>query len=794
MMDVQPVPLHEATRERYLAYALSVVTSRALPDVRDGLKPVQRRILYTMYSELGLRPDSRFRKCAAVVGDVMGKYHPHGDQSIYDALVRMAQDFSLRAPLVDGQGNFGSLDGDGAAAFRYTECRLKPLALELLSEIKKRTVDFRPSYDGQRFEPIVLPAQVPQLLINGSEGIAVGMATRIPPHNLGEVIDATVHLIDHPEATVADLVQHVRGPDFPIGGRLMNDPGEIQEFYEKGGGSFRIRADWHEDKEGRRRQVILTSVPYGQNKAKVIEKIGLEVQQKRLPQVIDVRDESTEDVRVVLELKQGASAEAVMAYLFKKTPLQSTFPMNLTALIPGRNGLPQPRKLDLQQILRHWLDFRFETVRRRFVYDLEQLRDRIHLLEGFAIIFDCLDEAIAIIRGSQGKKDAHEKLIDRFDLSDIQTDAILELRLYKLAQLEILLVLDELEEKRAEADRIEGLLSSDKELWGVVREELLELRKLYADPRRTTVGEPVRQLTFDENAYIVDETAYVVVTRDGWIKRQSSFTDIDKIRIRDEDEIGWLIQASTRSTLTVFGSSGRAYVLRVDDVPATTGYGEPVQRQFAFEDGERVVGVVSHDKRHWPDLPEPEADPTPTEEGEEAAQPWALAVMEGGKVLRFSLPDHADVSTKRGRLYARPGKADAVFRVLPVSEGSQLGLVSTTANALVFPTDDTPLLKAAGKGVTGIKLPKEGKVVAAGLVSGRFDGLTVITSTGREVIVREGKFGGSRGNRGGVILKRGTIDTWVRPGPEVWIPGDDDDNDEPTDEVAANPAADGGEE
>ncbi|MFK7930299.1 MAG: DNA topoisomerase (ATP-hydrolyzing) subunit A [Myxococcota bacterium] len=791
MLDVQPVPLHEATRERYLAYALSVVTSRALPDVRDGLKPVQRRILYTMYNELGLRPDSRYRKCAAVVGDVMGKYHPHGDSSIYDALVRMAQDFTLRAPLVDGQGNFGSLDGDGAAAFRYTECRLRPLAVELLSEIKKRTVDFRPSYDGQRFEPIVLPAQVPQLLINGSEGIAVGMATRIPPHNLGEVVDATVHLIDNPDATVADLVQFVRGPDFPIGGRIMNDPAEILSFYENKGGSFRIRADWHEDKDGRRRQVILTSIPYGQNKAKLIEKIGLEVQQKRLPQVVDVRDESTDDVRVVLELKQGSSAEAVMAYLFKKTPLQSTFPMNLTALVPGANGLPRPSKLTLREILRHWLDFRFETIRRRFIYDLEQLRERIHLLEGFAIIFDCLDEAIAIIRASQGKRDAHEKLIERFELSDVQADAILELKLYKLAQLEILLVLEELEEKRAEAGRIEGILASDRELWAVVREELLELRKLYADDRRTTVGEPVRDLTFDENAYIVNETAYVVVTRDGWIKRQSSFTDIDKIRTRDGDEISWLLQASTRSCLTVFGSSGRAYVLRVDAVPATTGYGEPVQRQFAFDDGERVVGVVSHDKRHWADVPP--ADP----ESEDAPQPWALAVMEGGKVLRFALSDHSEVSTKRGRLYARPGKEDAVFIVMPVPEGGQVGLVSSTANALVFPTDDTPLLKAAGKGVTGIKMPKEGRVVAAGLVSGRFKGLTVLTNNGREVVVREGKFGGSRGNRGGVILKRGSIDSWVRPGPEVWIPGTDDpdaDDADPTDDVPGDDTEDGGEE
>jgi len=775
MMDVEPVALHEATRERYLAYALSVVTSRALPDVRDGLKPVQRRILYTMYAELGLRPDSRYRKCAAVVGEVMGKFHPHGDQAIYDALVRMAQPFTLRAPLVDGQGNFGSLDGDSAAAFRYTECRLRPLAIELLSEIKKRTVDFRPTYDTQRFEPIVLPAQFPQLLVNGSEGIAVGMATRIPPHELGEVVDATVHLIDHPEATTRELCQHIQGPDFPIGGRLMNDSEEIVSFYEKGRGTFRIRADWHEEKEGRRRLIVLTSIPYSQNKSKVIERVGAEVQLKRLPQVVGVRDESTEDIRIVLELKQGASAEAVMAYLFKKTPLQANFPMNLTALIPGEAGVPRPARLDLVGILKHWLDFRFETIRRRFVFDLERLRERIHVLEGFKILFDALDEAIALIRGSQGRRDAHEKLIERFGLTDAQTDAILELRLYKLAQLEIQLVLDELDEKLEEADRIETILASDLQLWQVVREELLELRKLYADGRRTTVGEPVKQLEYDENAYIVDEDAFVVITRDGWCKRQSSFTEIEKIRIRDDDEIAWLFEASTRSTLTLFGSRGRAYVMRVDDVPATTGYGEPIQKFFSFGDGERIVGAVSNDPRHWPD---PQDDPfVEVRTDDDPDPPWLLAVMEGGKAFRFSLADHNEVSNKNGRRFARLSKGDAVFTVLRYLPGDRVALVSSGGNGLVFPVDDVTLLKAPGKGVTGIKLAKGARVMAAELVRDRTQGPTVVTSRGRELTVREGKFGGSRGNKGGVIIQRGTVDEWKRELLQVWIPEDEPEDD-----------------
>ena len=373
-MDVLPVPLHEAARDRYLAYALSVVTSRALPDVRDGLKPVQRRILYTMFHELSLQPTGRYRKCAAVVGEVMGKYHPHGDQAIYDALVRMAQTFTLRAPLVDGQGNFGSLDGDRAAAMRYTECRLRPLAQELLTELKKRTVDYRPNYDGQRFEPIVLPAQFPQLLVNGTEGIAVGMATRIPPHNLGEVIDASIALIDDRSLEVDDLMKFVAGPDFPTAGQVLTSPQEITEIYRTGSGSIRVRAQYTIEKEGRRKLIVVSSIPYGQNKGRLLEKIGDAVRQRKLPQVVDVRDESTEHIRIVLELKVGSSTEAVMAYLFKHTPLESSWAYNMTALVPNpKHNIATPARLDLKTMLIYWLDFRVATIRRRFEFDLQQL-------------------------------------------------------------------------------------------------------------------------------------------------------------------------------------------------------------------------------------------------------------------------------------------------------------------------------------------------------------------------------------------------------------------------------------
>ena len=786
---VEQVPLHQATADRYLNYALSVITSRALPDVRDGLKPVQRRILFTMFHEMRLHPGGRYRKSAAVVGEVMGKYHPHGDQSIYDALVRMAQPFSLRAPLVDGQGNFGSIDGDPPAAMRYTECKLQPLASELLAEIKKRTVDWRPNYDGQRSEPVVLPAPFPNLLVNGSEGIAVGMATRIPPHNLGEVVDACVALIDDPKLGLEGLMEHVQGPDFPTAGQILANRDELLELYATGRGTLKVRATWSVDKDGRRRQIIIDSVPYGQNKAKLIERVGEEVREKRLPQVVDVRDESTDDVRIVLDLKQGASPEAVMAYLFKRTALQSNWSVNLTALVPSDNpDVCTPARLDLRSILRHFLDFRFLTVRRRFEYELSVLEERIHILEGFALVFDALDEAIAIIRASEGKRDAADRLMDRFDLDELQTDAILELRLYKLAKLEILEILEELEEKRAEAARIEKLLASDRRLWRVVRNELLEVRQVYADERRTLIGLPEKKLEFSEDAYIVKEDTFCVVTRDGWIKRQSSFSAIDKIRVRDDDEIGWLFKAHTRSTVTFFTNLGSAYVMRVDDVPATTGYGEPLQATFAFADGEKVVGVVSHDARHRRHLQETLL----TAEGDDPPPPYGVALTRKGRVLRFALAAHEETSTKAGRKYARLGKGDQVFVCYACDGDERVAAATKGGRAIVFEVSEVPILKAAGKGVLGIKVRDDDEVMAFELARSSLDGPTVTTSFGRELVVRERKFGVSkRGGRGKVVLKRGSIDAWRREAVLRLDDKADDKVSSKADDAAASDRADG---
>ena len=426
-----PASLQEEARRRYLNYALSVITSRALPDVRDGLKPVQRRILFGMWKDHSLTHDAKFMKCAKVVGTILGSYHPHGDSAVYEALVRLAQDFSLRYPLVEGHGNFGSLDGDAAAAMRYTECRLARISDELLSDLDKRTVPYRPNYDGSTFEPVVLPTRLPNLLMNGVTGIAVGMATNIPPHHLGELVDACVALVGDPKLETKDLLKWVKGPDFPTGAQLLNSKKELREIYETGQGAIRIRGEWElEELKRGGRQIIITSIPYAVNKATLVMKIGELVRERKLPWLTDVRDESTAEVRIALEVKKDADPDLVMAYLFKHTPLQTNFNVNLTCLVPTENPeVGAPQRLDLKSMLQHFLDFRYDVTRKRYEYDLEQLKKRLHILDALEKVYDALDEMIRIIRKSEGKADAAEKLMTRFGLDDVQADAILELKL-----------------------------------------------------------------------------------------------------------------------------------------------------------------------------------------------------------------------------------------------------------------------------------------------------------------------------------------------------------------------------
>ena len=598
------VSLHEAAQSRYLNYALSVITSRALPDVRDGLKPVQRRILYTMWQQ-NLTADAKHRKCAKVVGDVMGNYHPHGDAALYETLVRMAQPFSLRYPLVDGSGNFGSLDGDNAAAMRYTECRLARISDEMLTEIDQDTVAFRPNYDGTREEPVVLPARIPNLLVNGATGIAVGMATNIPPHNLGEVCTALVKMIDADlELSSAQLSKHIKGPDFPTGGQIVNTPQEIREIYKTGSGSIRIRATWQEGPASRSGKTIyITSVPYTVNKATLVERIADVALSRKLPHLLDVRDLSTDDVRIALELKGDANKRMVMAYLYKHTPLQSNFPVNLTCLVPTENPLVgKPERLSLHEILWQFLHFRLEVVRARLKYELEALKRRIHILEGFETVFDALDEILKIVRKSDGKADAAAKIMARFTLDAEQTDAILELKIYRLARLEILVIQQELAEKRKRAKEIGGLLKRDADLWKIVRDEIELVQKTYGDARRSEITGEVPDEEYTAEDFIIEEDNVVIVTRDGWVKRQKEVKDIASTRLREGDAVLAVLPGSTRATAVFFTNFGVAYTTRIAEVPASTGYGEPIQSLFKFKDGEKVVGALSLDARTIGDI------------------------------------------------------------------------------------------------------------------------------------------------------------------------------------------------
>jgi DNA gyrase subunit A len=760
------VALHEAAQEKYLNYALSVITSRALPDVRDGLKPVQRRILYTMWQQ-GLTFDAKHRKCAKVVGDVMGNYHPHGDAAIYETLARMAQSFSLRYPLVDGSGNFGSLDGDAPAAMRYTECRLARLSDEMLQEIEQDTVPFRPSYDGTKQEPVVLPARLPNLLVNGATGIAVGMATSIPPHNLNEVCTALLKLLDNPDLTSAQLCRWVKGPDFPTGGHILNTQDEIREIYKTGSGSIRLRATWAAGESTRSGRIInITSVPYMVNKSQLVERIAEVVISRKLPPLVDVRDVSTDDVRIQLELKRDADDRMVMAYLFKHTPLQTTFPVNLTCLIPTEIAeVGRPERLDLKSILWHFLHFRLDVVTRRLEHELSVLRKRIHVLEGFEKVFDLLDEIIKIIRKSDGKQDAAKKIIARFELDEVQTDAILELKLYRLARLEILAIRTELEERRKRAKQIGTLLKNDDARWGLVRDELEAIAKQHGgsklDPRRTLI-ETAEDVEFTADDFIVDEDNVVIVSNDGWVKRQKEVRDLASTRLREGDSVLAVLPGSTRSTVVFFTNFGVAYTARIVDVPASTGYGEPIQRLFKFKDGEKVVAALSLDPRVIGTI---EA----AREGE-APPVHAVAVTSDGYSLRFAFQPFVEPSTRAGRRFARPAGSAEVVGVARI-DGSETMIAATAqARAMLCRVDEINFLSGPGKGVILIKLnPQADRVLGFLASTGDRDLLTVETSRGAQQTISTTKYEvTSRGGKGRELLQRGqfTRIAW----PELTAP------------------------
>lgn len=771
MPIVDVVPLHETTRSRYLNYAYSVITSRALPDIRDGLKPVQRRILYAMYNNLHLYPDGRFKKSATVVGEVMGKYHPHGDSAIYDAMVRMAQTFSLRAPLVDGHGNFGSLDGDSPAAMRYTEAKLMPLAMELLAEIKKETVAFRPNFDGSLFEPVVVPARIPNLLLNGAAGIAVGMATNIPPHNLVELINAAVHMITSPDATNRQLVEEfIQGPDFPTGGRILNTQQSLIEVYTNGDGAVDLRGEY--ENEGKSR-VIVTSIPYGVTKSTLIEQIADLIIKGKLPQLVDVRDESTEEVRIVLEVKRGASSELVMAYLLKNTQLQTKFHVNLTCLIPTDNPeVCAPAKVDLVTILRHFLDFRMQVVIRRVEHELAQLEKRIHILRGFEKIFSALDEAIRIIRSSENKADAAVKLMARFDIDDFQTEAILETKLYKLSKLEIDSIRKELEEKEAMAAALRTLLGDEPARWKLIATELKDIRDQFAEGRRTTVAGPDEAFEIKADDFIIEEDCFVIVTRDGWVKRQRSYGDVDSIRVRDGDSVGWILPGSTKNTVVFFSNFGKAYTCRGEALPSTTGHGNPIQKLFDFSDREHIVGVISVDPRAMPKpAPKEDLEPKLFEENgadDEVEGPFAVGVTSDGQILRMSLENFQETSTVSGRMFMKLAAKESVLRVEASSGLENVCIATKSGNCLIFPVSQVPVMKNAAKGVIAMRMASSDRLIGYALSAAARQGLEVETSRGRSEIVRPTKFPiSNRGNKGRLIIQRGTIKQAIYPTVEI---------------------------
>ncbi len=754
------VPLSEETRRRYLNYAMSVIMSRALPDARDGLKPVQRRILYTMFNELGVTFDSKFVKCARICGDVVGKFHPHGQVAVYEALVRLAQDFTLRAPLVFPQGNFGSVIGLPPAAERYTEAKLSRIAEELLGELRYDTVDMRPNYDGQHNEPVVLPARFPNLLVNGASGIAVGMATSIPPHNLGEVLRACGMLIENPDLSVRQLMRTIKGPDFPLGGRIVTNVDELKTIYEEGRGSIKVRGEWKFDVEKKKEvqnRIIIHSIPYGVETGPLMEQLGEIRDSRRLPQLVDVSDLSDDKhgLRIMLEIKSGADAEVVMAYLFKHTALEQNFAYNATAIAPDSSGALTPQRLDLKQLLQCFLDFRFATVRKRFEFLLRQLEKRIHILEGYEIVFDGLDKALRIIRASDGRQDAAVKLMKAFPLDEIQTFAVLDLALYKISSLEIGQIREELAEKRKEADRIRGILKSDKKLWSVISTELEDLNKTYPSDRRTNFGTSDEVTEFDASAYIVRENTHVVVSTDGWVRRINKISSVDKLRMREGDSLLAIVPCSTLDHVVFFSSDGMAYTLTVNEIPASTGYGEPLAKFVRMGDGARIVAAISTDPRFTPADKDVKGQATPA--------PYIFVATAAGQVARLSLSWYRQVSTKAGRKYCRLRDKDRVVHAEIMDDSDSVFLATRNARLLHFKVDDVPVLGGAGMGVRGIKLESDDIVLGAQRLTRPSDTLKAINENDKELSFGQGKYEiTSRGGRGVKTSHRTGFKTIIR--------------------------------
>ena len=721
-MDSQKfaVSIEDEMRRSYLDYAMSVIIGRALPDVRDGLKPVHRRILYSM-NEKGLVPGKPYKKSANVVGDVLGGYHPHGDTAVYDSMVRMAQDFSMRYPLIDGQGNFGSLDGDAAAAYRYTEARLTRIATELLADIEKETVRFIPNYDESRQEPTVLPTRIPNLLVNGSDGIAVGMATKVPPHNLNEVIEATIHLLNNPTAKVSDLIKHLPGPDFPTGGFIFGKEG-IKQAYQTGRGILQLRARAAVDKIGRgekeRDAIVVTEIPYQVNKAKLIELIATLANEKRIEGISEVRDETDREsaaakkVRIVVELKRDAIAQVVLNKLYKMTPMQSTFGIINLSIVNG-----QPKVLNLAETLSEFISFRREVVRNRTEYELRKARARAHILEGLKRALDVLDDVIKLIRASKTTEDAKLGLQKKFEFSELQAQAILDMQLRRLAALERQKLIEEYEQLIKLIAELEDILNNERSLRSVIVKELRSVQKDYLDDRRTQIVDSGVELTLED--LIVDEDVVITITHSGYVKRTPVTTYRSQRRggtgrkgmsTRSEDEVSLLFVASTHSYLMVFTAQGQVYKLKVHEIPDATaaGRGKAIVNLISLPQGQRIAGVV------------------PVRSFQEGH--FVVMVTKQGVIKKTELSEFANIRSN-GIIAIGVDDDDELMAIEMTDGKKKIFLATRDGQAICFAESEVRDMGRTARGVRGVTLRGNDRVVSLSAVAGDEQMLT-ITSNG----------------------------------------------------------------
>lgn len=708
---VIPISISEEMKHSYLDYAMSVIVGRALPDVRDGLKPVHRRILYAMHN-LGLTPDRPHRKSAYVVGEVLSKFHPHGDAAVYDALVRLAQDFNVRYPLVDGHGNFGSVDGDAPAAMRYTEARLARIALAMLADIEKETVDFVPNYDGTTREPVVLPSRIPNLLVNGSSGIAVGMATNIPPHNLREVVDALVHLIDHPQAGVEDLMRFIPGPDFPTGGIIMGRDG-IVEAYRTGRGSIHVRGRVAVEKVGGKTAIIIKELPYLVNKARLVEKIAQLVREKKIDGVTDLRDESDRrGMRIVLELRRDANPQIILNRLYKHTQLQDTFGVIMLALVDG-----EPRVLSLPEVLHAYLGHQKEVVTRRTRFELEQARVRLHIVEGLRIALQHLDEVIRTIRRSRDVPQAREALMTGFGLSEKQAQAILDMRLQRLTALEREKIEEEYRELVARIEHLEAVLADERLVMNIVRDELLAAKEKYGDDRRTEIS--AEETVFAPEDLIADEDVVVTVTRDGYVKRTAAAAyrsqrrggrGITAVDPKLTDAVQNIFVTRTHHYLLFFTARGRVYRLKTYELPEASrqARGTALVNLLPLAADERITATV------------------PVRDFAEEA--CLLMVTRQGIVKRTRLQEFTNVR-RDGIIALHLEAGDELVSVRLTAGNDEIILVTAAGLAIRFPVEDVRVVGRTARGVRGVSLRPGDQVVGADVVRPEAD-LLVVTANG----------------------------------------------------------------